>query len=88
MPARQWLSESAETLLRELAASTGKTHDCDVLIVGSGYGAAVAATHLAGATPKDGGEAIRVFVLERGVEYLPGTFPSRFAELQIGRAHV
>lgn len=81
MPDRQWLSESAETLLRELAASTGKTHDCDVLIVGSGYGAAVAATHLAGATPKDGGEAIRVFVLERGVEYLPGTFPSRFAEL-------
>src|SRR3990167_2077884 len=57
----------------------------DVVIVGSGYGGSVAAQQLAGLRkkPANGGdsEAIKVCVLERGSEYLPGMFPSSFAEL-------
>src|SRR6185436_8977330 len=47
--------------------------------VGSGYGGAVAAAKLAGRT--DNGREIRLCVLERGNEYLPGMFPSRLADL-------
>jgi choline dehydrogenase-like flavoprotein len=56
----------------------------DVLIVGSGYGGAIAAAELAGCTVQDGGgerRAVRIGVLERGREYLPGMFPVRLAEL-------
>ena len=55
-----------------------------MVIVGSGYGGSVAADRLAGATVSDGRggrRALRVAVLERGSEYLPGEFPSRFGEL-------
>lgn len=52
----------------------------DAIIVGSGYGGAVAALHLARA-------GLKVAVLERGREVPTGSFPSRFsdirAELQI-----
>jgi cholesterol oxidase len=57
----------------------------DVVIVGSGYGGAVAAAQLAGATIIDklSGQPrkLRVCLLERGEEYLPGEFPSHFGEL-------
>ncbi len=47
----------------------------DVVVVGSGYGGGVAASRLARAGK-------RVAVLERGREYLPGEFPSRFPDLR------
>ena len=59
----------------------------DVVIVGSGYGGSVAAQQLAGLEITDelAGASqtrpIRVCVLERGSEYLPGMFPSSFGEL-------
>lgn len=59
----------------------------DVVIVGSGYGGSVAAQQLAGlgiAEVLAGASQtrpIRVCVLERGAEYLPGMFPSSFGEL-------
>jgi choline dehydrogenase-like flavoprotein len=61
--------------------------DYDVVIVGSGYGGSVAAHALAGATVQENGKQrpLSVCVLERGSEYLPGEFPSRFSELP---AHV
>jgi choline dehydrogenase-like flavoprotein len=51
-----------------------------VLIVGSGYGGAVAADRLARWRRPDG-EPLRIVLLERGLEYLSGAFPSTFAEL-------
>ena len=44
----------------------------DVVIVGSGYGGAITAARLASAniTPKP-----RICILERGMEWIPGTFP-------------
>ncbi len=68
-----WLSHGFEELLH------GRAFDYDVIIVGSGYGGAVAAAELAGCT--EGGREITVCVLERGREYLSGMFPSRLAEL-------
>ena len=47
----------------------------DVVVVGSGYGAGVAASRLARAGK-------RVAVLERGREFLTGEFPSRFPDLR------
>jgi cholesterol oxidase len=47
----------------------------DALIVGSGYGGGVAAARLARAGK-------RVAVLERGREFLPGEFPTRFPDLR------
>lgn len=76
----RWLSTGAEVLIEEIEGKPDAWH-CDVLIVGSGYGGAVAAARLAGATPSGGGPPVRVCVLERGNEYLPGEFPSTFAEL-------
>jgi len=76
-----WISRGFE----ELAASrdcepASDTVDFDVVIVGSGYGGAIAAANLAGATDETGRE-ITVCVLERGREYLPGMFPSTLAEI-------
>jgi cholesterol oxidase len=80
-----WISRGFE----ELAASRDcepatDTVDFDVVIVGSGYGGAIAAAQLAGATDERG-RKISVCVLERGREYLPGMFPSKLSELA---AHV
>ena len=79
----RWLSEGAETLVQEIEAAPTDALHCEVLIVGSGYGGAVAAARLAGARHQDadGDKPVSVFVLERGQEYLPGMFPATFAEL-------
>ena len=45
----------------------------DIVIVGSGYGASIAASRCARAGQK-------VCVLERGKEWLPGEFPETFSE--------
>ncbi len=74
-----WISLGFEELVNEFGARGGEPEPFDVLIVGSGYGGAVAAAELAGA--REGDRAIRVCVLERGQEYLPGSFPSTADEL-------
>jgi choline dehydrogenase-like flavoprotein len=87
-PGDRLLSEGAEVLVREIGAAPPDALHCEVLIIGSGYGGAVAAARLAGALPVDappgtapGAVPIKVYVLERGSEYLPGEFPATFAEL-------
>ncbi|MCY7371031.1 MAG: alkaline phosphatase D family protein [Polaromonas sp.] len=51
----------------------------DVVIVGSGYGASVAAQQLAGLESSKG--SVSICVLERGAEYLPGMFPSALGDM-------
>lgn len=82
-----WLSCGLETLVNECRWMADPQlrrpeHDFDVVIVGSGYGGAVAAAVLSAcknadghALGKDGKPSI--CVLERGNEYLRGMFPSR-----------
>lgn len=72
---RGLLSEGGELLVN------GAEKAVDVLIVGSGYGGAVAAARLAGLMNNQSNKPLSVYVLERGQEYLPGTFPTRFADL-------
>lgn len=75
----QWLSEGVEVLLSALEQSAHEEVDFDVVVVGSGYGGAVAAARLARA--RANGKRLRVCVLERGQEYLPGTFPRGISRL-------
>lgn len=70
--ATEWLAAGVENLFLEV--EQGMAREVDVLIVGSGYGGAVAAATLAGCAREDGQKA-RVVVLERGREHLPGSFP-------------
>lgn len=79
--ASAWLSNGFETLVRRLETAAQRPHtDFDVLVVGSGYGGAIAAAALAN-NGHDSGRAVSLCVLERGKEYLPGAFPSRMADL-------
>lgn len=55
-------------------------HSTDVLIIGSGYGASVAAARLAGLESARG-RRIGVTVLERGREYAVGEFPNGLGDL-------
>ena len=71
-----WLAHGLEELLVDNAPNDP---EFDVVIVGSGYGGAIAADALAGLRSE--GNEVRVCVLERGNEYLPGTFPTGMAEL-------
>lgn len=52
----------------------------DLVIVGSGYGAAMAAYTFAGCSGPDS-KPLRIALFERGREYLPGAFPASFDEL-------
>jgi choline dehydrogenase-like flavoprotein len=81
---RSWLARQAPELVARLAQGRDGPLDCDLLIVGSGYGGAVAAARAAGhriAQPDGSLRPARIWVLERGSEHLPGGFPSRFSEL-------
>src|SRR5262245_42816690 len=73
-----WIAKSFEELVKLDVA--GKAPVFDVLVVGSGYGGAVAADHFSGLL-NDAGQPVTVCVLERGKEYVPGMFPTGFAEL-------
>src|SRR5688572_4815027 len=66
-----WLSKGVEALVDDLEKNSASF---DVVVIGSGYGGAVAACRLAEA-------GYRVCVLERGEEYLPGEFPNDVSNL-------
>ena len=75
----RWLAHGFEALVASLEGNPEREPadiDFDVVIVGSGYGGAVAAAELA----KARGDR-RICVLERGNEHLPGSFPSRMSDL-------
>ena len=74
----EWLSKGAELLVEQCARGAPLY---DVVIVGSGYGGAVAAARLAGARDLQTGRPLTVCLLERGREHVPGTFPNSFSEL-------
>ncbi len=73
-----WLSHGVELLAQ--AEEGGQVPLFDVVVVGSGYGGAVAAARLSALAGPDG-KALKVCVLERGLEYPPGSFPSRLSDL-------
>jgi hypothetical protein len=76
-----WISHGFEELVASRAREPGlSTVDFEVVIVGSGYGGAIAAARLAGAKDQSD-KTIRVCVLERSREYLPGMFPPRLSDL-------
>ena len=76
-----WISLGFEELVDRIANGErgSEGHPFDVLVVGSGYGGAVAASVLAGCTI--GSRPVTVCVLERGQEYLEGAFPDSVDEL-------
>jgi len=73
----RWLSRSIDALHEDVLAKRPEhphKPDFDVIVVGSGYGGAVAAARFARA-------GYRVCILERGREYVPGEFPNQLSEL-------
>ncbi len=84
-----WLSRPIETLLAEqgypFLDKTRQRTFClstDILVVGSGYGAAMASLALMEAQADlPGAERQRVWVFERGAEYLPDDFPRSMADM-------
>ncbi|MEZ5726884.1 MAG: GMC family oxidoreductase N-terminal domain-containing protein [Burkholderiaceae bacterium] len=74
-----WISNPFVELAAQLTGDPS-TPPVDVLVVGSGYGGAIAAAAFSSARKPDG-EAPDVVVLERGHEYLRGAFPSAANEL-------
>ena len=82
--ATHWLSRDLAALADDLTfgacVKDENGHHFDVVIVGSGYGGAMALHELAGhGTAPD--KPLRIALLERGSEYLPGAFPTRMADL-------
>jgi len=75
----EWLSASVERLIDE-GRERGAPVEFDVVVIGSGYGGAVAALRLAGAR-KANGAPVSVCVLERGQEYVPGEFPNSIRDM-------
>ncbi len=69
------MSAAADRLLRPLARRSPVQFD--VLVVGSGYGASVCAARLTAALRP----GCRLGVLERGKEWVPGTFPDRLKDV-------
>jgi len=72
------ISISFEELVASASDDQEKKYDC--LIIGSGYGGAVAA-HTFSHCRKANGEQLKIAVLERGKEYLPGSFPAGLNEV-------
>src|SRR5438874_7125582 len=66
----KWLSDSVESLI----CGPDRERAFEVIVVGSGYGGAVAAYRFAEA-------GYSVCVLERGEEYLPGEFPNDLSNI-------
>ena len=66
--------------LSSLAGSDETLRTFDVVIIGSGYGAAVSTFHLSKCKNADG-KPLKICVLERGLEYLAGSFPKDASEL-------
>ena len=79
----RWIARDLSHLYA-LARNSNAPLYFDVVIVGSGYAGAMAAAELSGLTHASAGD-IRVLVLERGKEYVPGMFPSSLQEMP---AHV
>lgn len=75
----RWIARDLSHLYA-LARNSDEPLYFDVVIVGSGYGGAMAAAELSGLTDASAGD-IRVLVLERGKEYVPGMFPSSLQEM-------
>jgi cholesterol oxidase len=71
------LSQGPEELLLHRNARPGQP-DFDVLIIGSGYGGAACAARLA-ARRRPG---VKIGVLERGLEWVPGTYPNSLANFR------
>ncbi|MEM7366681.1 MAG: hypothetical protein AAF525_21910, partial [Pseudomonadota bacterium] len=70
----RWLASPLSELIRQ---QHDESTPFDVVIIGSGYGGSVAAHYLT----ERFGDALRIVMLERGAEYLPGTFPADVTEL-------
>ncbi|HEU4370501.1 MAG TPA: hypothetical protein VFV05_19960, partial [Methylomirabilota bacterium] len=66
---------SDPTVLRASRDGRPGKPDFDILIIGSGYGGAVCAARLAGHRRP----GVKIGLLERGREWVPGTFPDRLA---------
>lgn len=80
----RWLSEGLEELIREYDGNEKSAQTVphfDLVIVGSGYGGALAADELAGGIDRETGRPMRICVLERGREYLAGMFPTSESDL-------
>jgi choline dehydrogenase-like flavoprotein/pimeloyl-ACP methyl ester carboxylesterase len=78
----RWLSRGLEELICLLKdEQLQQPPFFDVVVVGSGYGGAMAASQLTSRYFPGSKEPLRVCVLERGREYLSGMFPSSEAEL-------
>jgi cholesterol oxidase len=77
--ATRWLSVDLASFVVDNLAS-GSELAADVLIVGSGYGGAMALSELAGHGLNEQ-DPLRIVVLERGQEYLPGAFPSNRGDI-------
>lgn len=77
----EWLSLGAEVLVQQVQSQDAKVPPTfDVIIIGSGYGGAVAASRLGRALDEKGNK-LKVCLLERGREYVPGAFPESFSQL-------
>ena len=81
-----WLSRGLEALIdrdhSRFQNDPASHFDFDVVIVGSGYGGAIAAAALSGVTDtQSNNNSLRICILERGKEYLTGSFPSSAADL-------
>jgi choline dehydrogenase-like flavoprotein/alpha-beta hydrolase superfamily lysophospholipase len=75
------ISRGVEALFSRIEPGPGSAQDpYDVVIVGSGYGGAVAAAKLSGLETRNR-KRVTVCVLERGAEYLAGTFPTRMSDI-------
>lgn len=76
--AKDSLAQGVEVLVQKIMADDAESPD--VVIIGSGYGGAVAASRLARARRADGSR-LKVWLLERGREFVAGDFPSSIADL-------
>ena len=81
--ARQWISSGLEKLAERITSSPNNQTHFDITIIGSGYGGSIAASELSNQTIEENGRTrpLRICVLERGKEFLPGSFPREMAEL-------